>query len=68
MSYLGPIAPADPPDGALLDTHEHMQTLTEARAKPHVLDDATIDRMERVYGEQRYFVEIYARATPALAR
>jgi len=47
-------------DGALGDTAEHLKTLTEARAKPHVLDDATIDRVERVYGEQRDFVDIYA--------
>ena len=47
-------------DGALGDTAEHLKTLTEARAKPHVLVDATIDRVERVYGEQRDFVEIFA--------
>ena len=47
-------------DGALRDTAEHLKTLTEARTKPHVRDDATIDRVERVYGEQRDFVEIFA--------
>ena len=47
-------------DGALGDTAEHRRTLTEARAKPHILDDATIDQVERVYGEQRDFVEIFA--------
>ena len=47
-------------DGALGDTAEHLRTLTKARSKPHVLDNDTIDRVERVYGEQRDFVEIYA--------
>jgi len=47
-------------DGALEDTREHMRTLTEARTRPHVLDDATIDRTERVHTEQLEFVDIYA--------
>src|SRR5271156_488809 len=47
-------------DGALNDTADHIQTLTKARTRPHVLDDATIDRVERVHGEQLEFVDIYA--------
>jgi transposase-like protein len=47
-------------DGALSDTADHIQTLTKARARPHVLDDATIDRVERVHGEQLEFVDLYA--------
>lgn len=47
-------------DGALHDTREHLGTLTEARARPHVLDDATLDRVERVHDEQLAFVDIYA--------
>ena len=47
-------------DGALSDTADHIQTLTKARAQPHVLDDATIDRVERVHREQLEFVDIYA--------
>ena len=47
-------------DGALEDTREQMETLTEARTRPHVLDDATIDRTERVHTEQWEFVDIYA--------
>ena len=47
-------------DAAVSDTAEHMQTLTKARARPHVLDDATVDRIERVHGEQLEFVDIYA--------
>jgi hypothetical protein len=47
-------------DGALSDTSEHLRTLSKARATPHVLDDATIDRVERVHGEQLEFVDLYA--------
>ena len=47
-------------DGALDDTREHMRTLAEARTRPHVLDDATIDRVEQVHAEQLEFVDIYA--------
>ena len=46
-------------DGALDDTREHIETLTEARTRPHVLDDATIDRIEQVHTEQLEFVAIY---------
>jgi len=45
-------------DTSLDDTREHLATLTKARAKPHVLDDATIDRVERVHAEQMEFVSI----------
>ena len=47
-------------DGSLEDTREHLATLTEARPRPHVLDDATLDRSERVHREQAQFVAIYA--------
>jgi nitrogen-specific signal transduction histidine kinase len=47
-------------DGALDDTRDHIETLTKARTRPHVLDDATIDRVERVHNEQLEFVDIYA--------
>jgi len=46
-------------DGALDDTRDHVGTLNEARAQPHVVDDATIDRVERVHNEQLEFVDIY---------
>lgn len=45
--------------GALADTRDQFETLSQARARPHVLDDATIDRVERVYGEQLEFIDIY---------
>ena len=47
-------------DDALSDTSDHLRTLTTARATPHLLDDATIARIERVHGEQLEFVDIYA--------
>jgi nitrogen-specific signal transduction histidine kinase len=46
-------------DDSLGDTREHLETLIEARARPHVLDDATIDRVEQVHTEQMEFVDIY---------
>ena len=47
-------------DEALDDTREHLATLAEARSRPHVLDDATINRTEQVHAEQLQFVGIYA--------
>jgi hypothetical protein len=47
-------------DSALDDTREHLATLSKARAKPHVLDDATINRVDEVHTEQMEFVAIYA--------
>ena len=46
-------------DGALNDTRDHLQTLAKGRARPHVLDDTTIDRVERVHREQLAFADIY---------
>jgi hypothetical protein len=44
---------------SLKDTREHLGTLTQAKDRPHVLDDATIDRVEQVHTEQMEFVGIY---------
>ena len=46
-------------DTSLNDTREHLGTLTEAKDRPHVLDDATIGRVEQVHAEQMDYVEIY---------
>jgi hypothetical protein len=46
-------------DTALNDTREHLGTLSKAKDRPHVLDDATIDRIEQVHAEQMEFVDIY---------
>jgi hypothetical protein len=44
---------------SLNDTREHLSTLSKAKDRPHVLDDATIDRVEQVHTEQMDFVDIY---------
>src|SRR5271155_2239293 len=46
-------------DTSLNDTREHLGTLSKAKDRPHVLDDATIDRVEQVHTEQMEFVDIY---------
>jgi nitrogen-specific signal transduction histidine kinase len=46
-------------DTSLNDTREHLSTLSKARNRPHVLDDATIDQVEQVHAEQMEFVDIY---------
>jgi hypothetical protein len=46
-------------DTSLNDTREHLGTLSKAKDRPHVLDDATIDRVERVHAEQMNYVDIY---------
>jgi|BogFormECP12_OM2_1039638.scaffolds.fasta_scaffold03989_5 hypothetical protein len=47
-------------DEALDDTRARIKTLTEASVRPHVMDDATVDRIDRVHAEQMEFVDIYA--------
>jgi hypothetical protein len=47
-------------DGGVNDTARQIATLSEVRAKPHVFDDALVDRTERVYREQFHYIEIYA--------
>jgi hypothetical protein len=44
---------------SLNDTREHLGTLSKAKDRPHVLDDATIDRVEQAHTEQMDYVEIY---------
>ncbi|MGO9958778.1 MAG: hypothetical protein ACLP50_22915 [Solirubrobacteraceae bacterium] len=39
-------------DEELADTRELYATLSDARSKPHVLDDQTVQRVQRVYGEK----------------
>ena len=48
-------------DTSLNDTREHLGTLSKAKDRPHLLDDATIDRVEQVHAEQMDYVDIYAR-------
>jgi hypothetical protein len=46
-------------DTLLNDTCKHLDTLSKAKDRPHVLDDATIDRVEQVHTKQMEFVDIY---------
>jgi hypothetical protein len=39
-------------DGMVVDTSAQWETLQPARAKPHVLDSALVERIERAYSEQ----------------
>lgn len=39
-------------DGMVSDTTAQWETLQPARAKPHVLDSALVERIERTYSEQ----------------
>jgi len=40
-------------DGGVAEAMAQRQILTEARARPHLLDDATLDRVDQVYGEEQ---------------
>jgi hypothetical protein len=55
-------------DTSLNDTREHLGTLSKAKDRPHVLDDATIDRVEQVHTEQMNYVDIYTQQSAAGAR
>jgi hypothetical protein len=46
-------------DGMLQDAEENFATLNEARSRPYVLDDATIDRVVEVYTTQGEFVPAF---------
>ena len=47
-------------DGALAETQEQYRTLLEAKPRPHVLDDYTVERVTKVYGDQPKDVALYA--------
>jgi hypothetical protein len=50
---------ADMIDGQYTETKNQLKNLLEARKKPHVLDDATIERILKVFTEQQEFVPIF---------
>ncbi len=50
---------ADLIDRALKDARTQFTMLSEAKPQPHVLDDATLDHVDRVHKEQLQFVDIY---------
>jgi hypothetical protein len=47
-------------DGELADTSAQYETLLPAKNKPHVLDDYTVGRLLKVFGERQEFFGIYA--------
>jgi hypothetical protein len=46
-------------DGYIPASDDLYASLSEARSKPHVMDDATLDRVDQVYGEQRDDMWLY---------
>ena len=57
LSDLSMIAQAM--DGMLEDSREQYETLLPAKEKPHVLDDDTVERVERLYNERAEFLELF---------
>ncbi len=47
-------------DGELADGQEHHAALLAARDRPHVLDDATVERSIKLHTEQRDFLGVFA--------
>ncbi|CAM3946226.1 hypothetical protein [Deinococcus frigens] len=47
-------------DGMLEETQEFQVTLSEARGKSHVLDDGTLDRVDRQYRERQEDLDLFA--------
>ena len=45
--------------GMLEEVNTQLAILRQAQAKPHVLDDYTVGRVLKVYGEQQDFVWVY---------
>ena len=50
---------ADMVSGMLDEVNTQLQTLRQAQEKPHVLDDYTVGRVLKVYGEQQDFLWVY---------
>ena len=46
-------------DGLLEETEAQYATLAQAKDKPHVLDDPTVDRVTRVYTDARELGEVF---------
>ena len=47
-------------DGELADGQEHHAALLAARDRPHILDDATVERSIKLHTEQRDFLGVFA--------
>ncbi len=50
-------------DGMLEAAKENYQSLQQASSKPHVLDDATVERVINVYTTQRYDLWLFEEQT-----
>ncbi|BDA72480.1 unknown protein [Calothrix sp. PCC 7716] len=46
-------------DGGIVDTEQQLATLLEAEGKPYAFDDYTVQRVVKVYTEQKEFLSIY---------
>ena len=46
-------------DAQLEEVETQLQSLREAQKQPHVLDDYTVGRVLKVYGEQQEFMWVY---------
>ncbi len=46
-------------DGQYADSLEFVMIAREVRARPHVMDDSTVDHMERVYKERADWIDVY---------
>lgn len=43
-------------DGGVEEAAAQQEILTRARERPHLLDDATLDRVDQVYGEEQQWI------------
>ncbi len=46
-------------EGTLQEAKEQLELLEQARPRPHVLDDATINRVIRCYSESATYIPLY---------
>lgn len=46
-------------NGQYADSLEFVTIAREARARPHMMDDSSVDHMERVYNERVEWIEVY---------
>ena len=46
-------------DGTLQEAEDQLELLEQARPRPHVLDDATVNRVIRCYSESATYIPLY---------
>ena len=59
---------ADMVSAQLDEVNTQLQSLRAAQDKPHVLDDYTVGRVLKVYGEQQDFLWVYEATASAVAK